>query len=116
MVGGHAHVVQPVERIGETLIAYSLGDFLGTAWWRSRWPLRIGALLAVGIGLDETAGGGRRAGIVSYDLVPFLRSQQRNREILAPIDMACSSLRHRAAFRWSTIVAHPEDVRATASD
>lgn len=116
VVGGHAHVVQPVERIGETLIAYSLGDFLGTAWRRSRWPLRIGALLAVGISLEETAGDGRRARIVSYEMVPFIRLRQRNREILAPIDMACPSLRHRAAFRWSTIVAHQEDVRATASD
>ncbi len=31
IVGHHAHVVQPVERIGDSLVAYGLGDFLGTA-------------------------------------------------------------------------------------
>ena len=31
VVGNHAHVLQPAERIGATLVAYGLGDFLGTA-------------------------------------------------------------------------------------
>lgn len=115
VVGGHAHVVQPAERIGETLVAYSLGDFLGTAWWWSRWPLRIGALLSVGIALDEAEAGARRASIVSCDMVPFLRSRREGREVLAPIDMARRSLRRRAASRWRTIFAGQENIRARAS-
>ena len=40
IVGNHAHVLQPAERIGETLVAYGLGDFLGTALPRQPWPDR----------------------------------------------------------------------------
>lgn len=116
VVGGHAHVVQPVERIGATLVAYSLGDFLGTAWWWSRWPLRIGALLSVAIGLEEPLDSARHARIVSYHMIPFLRSRQGSREVLAPIDKARPSLRHRVASHWSTIFRHQEDIRTTASD
>ncbi|BCH23753.1 metallophosphatase [Mesorhizobium sp. L-8-10] len=116
VVGGHAHVVQPAERIGETLVAYSLGDFLGTAWWWCRWPLRISALLSVGISLDKAEAGSRRAGIVSCGMVPFLRSPRGGREVLAPIDMARRSLGRRAADRWRTIFARQQDLRAAASD
>ena len=42
VVGHHAHVLQPAERLGRTLVAYGLGDFLGTALARQPWPGRLG--------------------------------------------------------------------------
>ena len=52
VVGNHAHVLQPAERIGATLVAYGLGDFLGTALPRQPWPTRVGAMLAVDVSAD----------------------------------------------------------------
>ena len=54
-------MLQPVERIGEALVAYGLGDFLGTALPRQPWPGRIGAILAVDVSADAgTRGADRR--------------------------------------------------------
>lgn len=116
IVGGHAHVVQPAERIGETLVAYSLGDFLGTAWRWCRWPLRIGALLVADVGLDETAQGRTKGNVVSYDIVPFVRSRREGREMLAPIDATGGNLRRKTEARWRTIFRGQEKIRARASD
>ncbi|WP_204272961.1 CapA family protein, partial [Enterobacter hormaechei] len=49
IVGHHAHVVQPFERIGDSLVAYGLGDFLGTALAWQPWPGRIGSILLVDV-------------------------------------------------------------------
>ncbi len=59
VVGGHAHVVQSVERFSGTLVAYGLGDFLGTALPWSPWPLRIGAMLEVEVSTDPATRGKR---------------------------------------------------------
>ena len=69
IVGHHAHVLQPAERIGGTLVAYGLGDFLGTALARLPWPGRIGAMLAV----DVSAEPATRGRVAAYELVPFFR-------------------------------------------
>ena len=84
IVGGHAHVVQPVEEIGRALVAYGLGDFLGTALPRQPWPLRIGALLAVEVSADTDTKGQ----LVSYRVVPFLREPCGRNERLLPLEAA----------------------------
>jgi poly-gamma-glutamate capsule biosynthesis protein CapA/YwtB (metallophosphatase superfamily) len=78
IVGGHAHVVQPVERFGETLVAYGLGDFLGTALPRVPWPLRMGATLDVEVSADPDAKGT----VAAYTMVPFVRRRQGRHERL----------------------------------
>ena len=82
IVGHHAHVVQPAERLGGALVAYGLGDFLGTALARQPWPGRIGVVLAVDISIDPAT----RGKIAVYRFHPFLRIRQRGNERLAPID------------------------------
>jgi hypothetical protein len=38
IVGHHAHVVQPVERVNGTVVAYGMGNFLSGMWPSSKWP------------------------------------------------------------------------------
>ena len=82
VVGGHAHVVQPVERIGDTLVAYGLGDFLGTAFARQPWPGRIGAILVVDVSVDAAT----RGAIAAYRMHFFFRLREGNRERLVPVE------------------------------
>lgn len=101
IVGGHAHVVQPVERMQDTLVAYGLGDFLGTAWTRQPWPGRIGAMLSVDVGLD----GDTRGRVVAYRLAPFFRLREGWREHLVPVGMLAGRLRGRVAGRLAALGA-----------
>ena len=38
IVGHHAHVVQPVERVNGTVVAYGMGNFLSGMWPSRMWP------------------------------------------------------------------------------
>lgn len=100
VVGHHAHVVQPVEQVGDTLVAYGLGDFLGTAWARTRWPLRIGALLVV----DVAATGPGRGRIVHHAVVPFMRLRDGLRERLVPVDDLPQDLRGKVVSRLDMVL------------
>ena len=73
IVGHHAHVLQPAERIGDALVAYGLGDFLGTVLLAGARPLTLGGILIVEISVDpETKGG-----VAAYRMVPFARKRER---------------------------------------
>lgn len=99
IVGGHAHVVQPVERMRDTLVAYGLGDFLGTAWTRQPWPGRIGAVLSVDVGLDGDA----RGRIAAYRFHPFFRLPEAGREHLVPLEALEEELRSKAIERLAAL-------------
>ena len=78
VVGGHAHVVQPVESVDGVLVAYGLGDFLGTVLPRAPRPLRVGAILSVEISADA----GTVGQVAAYRLVPVVRQRNGRRERL----------------------------------
>jgi hypothetical protein len=59
ILGHHPHFVQPVERVGKSLIAYSLGDFLFDLFWDRR--MVESALLTVTVGEE---------GIIDHRLTP----------------------------------------------
>lgn len=99
VVGHHAHVVQPVQRIEQALVAYGLGDFLGTAFARQPWPGRIGAILVVEVSADAAT----RGRIAAYSLVPFVRLRDGNRERLVPLDKVEGRLGHLARARWAAV-------------
>jgi poly-gamma-glutamate capsule biosynthesis protein CapA/YwtB (metallophosphatase superfamily) len=99
IVGGHSHVVQPVEEVGKTLVAYGLGDFLGTALPLQPWPLRIGAMLAVEVSADE----GTRGELAAYRLVPFLREGLGSHEGLLSIEAAKDSAAEKARARLGEV-------------
>ena len=104
IVGGHAHVVQPLERFGNALVAYGLGDFLGTAFSRQPWPGRIGAVLAVNVSLDEAT----RGRIAGYRLDPFFRLREGERERLVPIEALDGRLRGKVERRLATVLGRDD--------
>ncbi|KQU76588.1 metallophosphatase [Aminobacter sp. DSM 101952] len=99
VAGHHAHVVQPMAQVGQTLVAYGLGDFLGTAFARQPWPGRVGAILVADVSADAAT----RGRIASYRLVPFMRLRDGDRERLVPLDKVQGSLGERARGRWAAV-------------
>jgi poly-gamma-glutamate synthesis protein (capsule biosynthesis protein) len=99
IAGHHAHVVQPVERIGKALVAYGLGDFLGTAFLRQPWPGRIGGILIVDISADA----GTRGAIAAYRLHAFMRLRAGDHERLVPVEALESRMRSKVEDRLKAI-------------
>ncbi|MBB6464282.1 poly-gamma-glutamate synthesis protein (capsule biosynthesis protein) [Aminobacter lissarensis] len=99
VVGHHAHVVQPIGRVGDTLVAYGLGDFLGTALARQPWPGRIGAILIVDVSADAAT----RGQIASYRMAPFMRQRDGEREKMMPLDKVAGELGTKARARWQAV-------------
>ena len=99
IAGHHAHVVQPVERIGKTVVAYGLGDFLGTSLAWQPWPARIGSILIADISADPA----NRGEIAAYRLHFFMREQAGGHERLAPADAFNGPARERVSARLRAI-------------
>lgn len=99
VVGHHAHVLQPVERIGETIVAYGIGDFLGTVLPRQPWPGRLGAIFVADVSA-EPASKGR---IAAYSAVPFVRLRLRDHERLVALHEAQGRLRVLADVRFAQL-------------
>ena len=100
IAGHHAHVIQPVARIGETVCAYGLGDFLGTAWSRQPWTQRIGGILVA----DIASEGLRRGHFTGFALVPFFRIRSEGRERLLPIHRLDPALRRKVETRLAAVL------------
>ena len=99
IVGGHAHVVQPVERIGDTLVAYALGDFLGTALPRRPGPCGSGRCCR-----SRSAPTRRRQGeIAAYRVVPFLRERRGRHERLVSLEAAEGPIAEKTRQRIAAI-------------
>jgi len=99
IVGHHAHVVQPIERIDGSVIAYGLGDFLGTAFARLPWPARIGSIFIVDVSADAAT----RGMIAAYKMHFFMRLRPGSHERLMPIEALDGALKQRVAARLATI-------------
>jgi poly-gamma-glutamate capsule biosynthesis protein CapA/YwtB (metallophosphatase superfamily) len=99
IAGHHAHVLQPMERIGKALVAYGLGDFLGTAFSRQPWPGRIGGILTVDISADA----GTRGAIAAYRLHAFMRLRAGDHERLVPVEALEGMLRQKTMARLNTV-------------
>lgn len=100
IAGHHAHVLQAVERIDDTVVAYGLGDFLGTAFPRERWPARISGMLAVEVSADPST----RGRVAAYEMVPFLRVREQRRERLVPVTSLDGTLRTRVGDRLARVL------------
>ncbi|WP_095201842.1 CapA family protein [Mesorhizobium carmichaelinearum] len=99
IAGHHAHVVQPVERIGGTVVAYGLGDFLGTALARQPWPGRIGGIFFADVSADE----GTRGAIAAYRMHPFVRLRDGGSERLVPAEGLEDAMRGKVERRLRAI-------------
>jgi len=104
IAGHHAHVVQPVGRVGAVPVAYGLGDFLGTALARQPWPGRIGAIFAVDVSAEE----GSRGQVAGYRMHPFMRLRDGGRERLMPVDVLPGRLRGRVEARLARVLGSAE--------
>lgn len=67
IIGHHPHVLQPLERFGEKLCAYSMGNLNGPPKKRAGWPVKLIGLLELKI----FAEGPKKGRIQSYELHPF---------------------------------------------
>ncbi|WP_192256182.1 CapA family protein [Mesorhizobium silamurunense] len=105
VAGHHAHVVQPVERIGDTLVAYGLGDFLGTAFARQPWPGRIGSILVVDVSADAAT----RGMVAAYRLHFFMRLAKGGHERLVPVGALSGMTGQRVVARLAAIFPGQED-------
>lgn len=103
IVGQHPHVLQPMERFGRGLCAYSLGDILGTAFPRATWPTRLFGLLEIGI----RAGGPRRGEICRYRLHPWVRTYRAGREEVWAVSDLRDGLRDKIERRLRLIFPEP---------
>ncbi len=74
IAGHHPHVLMPLERFGDRLCAYSLGNLNGPALERVGWPVRLGGVLVVELG---------EAAPVAWRLVPF--AQRRGADLAADL-------------------------------
>lgn len=99
VAGHHAHVLQAIERIDGAVVAYGLGDFLGTAWTWETWPARIGGILVVDVSADRPSFGR----IVGYELVPFVRLSDGMRERLTPVAALEGAMRTKVEKRLDAI-------------
>lgn len=99
IVGHHAHVVQPVERAEDTLVAYGLGDFLGTCGRRPSWPARIGAMLVADLSTEDES----RGQVAAYGLVPFVRLRKHGQERIAAIGSLEGKARRDVEARLATV-------------
>ena len=103
IAGHHAHVMQPVERIGGTVVAYGLGDFLGTALARQPWPGRIGGIFVV----DVSADAGTRGAIAAYQMHPFVRLRGGDHERLVPVEGLEGAMRGKVEGRLRAVFPSP---------
>ncbi len=99
IAGHHAHVVQPVQWVGKTLVAYGLGDFLGTALPRQPWPGRIGGIFVVDVSADL----GKRGAIAGYRMHPFMRLRGRGHERLVPVEALAGRMKGKVETRLKAI-------------
>ncbi|WP_315924335.1 CapA family protein [Mesorhizobium sp. SP-1A] len=99
IVGGHAHVVQPVERIGSAVVVYGLGDFLGTALPLQPWPLRLGAVLTAEVSVDAATMGA----VGAYRMHFFYRRPDGAREHLLPVEALDGALRRTVLSRIEAV-------------
>lgn len=111
VVGGHAHVVQPVEAVDGALVAYGLGDFLGTVAWRTPWPMRLGAMLSVEVSAD----GESKGQVAAYRVLPFLRERRGRHERLVPVERYEGPEAGKMKDRLAVVFADPAANIAKAS-
>jgi hypothetical protein len=98
VVGHHAHVVQPVERIGRTWVAYGLGNLL--AWHTTPVPANAEGLL---VRFTFTQGAGGRFTVARAEYDPLLVARDAPIRLLdVPAALASSSYGSSTASRLRT--------------
>ena len=88
VIGTHPHVIQPLEMMGKTLIAHSLGDFLGTPLPRTPWPQHLSLAVACDVTPD--------LGMTGHEAHVYYRENRGGHERLMLIAELPGDLREKA--------------------
>jgi hypothetical protein len=110
IAGTHAHVIQPIEISGKTLVAYSLGDFLGSVLAHSPWPLKLSMALAVDFHPDMPHG----SRIAGYEAHLFFRARSGGRERIDMLDELPGRERGRAQRLAERVLGGPPEIPVPA--
>jgi poly-gamma-glutamate synthesis protein (capsule biosynthesis protein) len=105
IVGTHPHVVQPLAQIGTSLVAYSLGDFVGSVLARTPWPLRLSMALAV----DFVPGMPCGARIAGYESRLYFRDAVDGRENIDWVETLPALRRKRCETLIARIMRSAEE-------
>ena len=100
IVGHHAHVLQPVDFIGQVPVAYGVGDFLGTALAWQPWPGRIGGIFIVDVSTEPESFGK----VAAYRMHSFVRLRDGRRERLMPVTALAGASRERVEGRLARVL------------
>lgn len=98
IIGSHPHVLQPLEWIGSTLCAYSLGNFCSGLG--SSWAARMCNVIVVDIGTEGDA----RGKVVGYEVHLFAQVDDGERVRLLPLEAAPERLRARIKNRAAAVL------------
>ncbi len=101
VVGHHPHVIQGVERFGDTAVLYSCGNAVSNAFCARRWPCRLGLLFEVRIRCE-----GERALLAGYRAEPFL-FERRGSHATLKILSASGDVPERVKKRLSLLFPDP---------
>ena len=99
VISTHPHVIQPLEMIGKTLAAHSLGDFLGTPLPRTPWPQHLSLALAC----DATPG----LRLTGYAAQVYFRVDQGGHERLMLIGELTGKMRERVSALAGRVIGAP---------
>ena len=108
IVGTHPHVVQPLAQIGAALVAYSLGDFVGSVLARTPWPLRLSMALSV----EVMPGMPRGARIAGYEARLYFRHAVDGCEQIEWVETLPARRRKRCEALIARIMRSAEDTLA----
>ncbi|MGE0710488.1 MAG: CapA family protein [Planctomycetota bacterium] len=98
LVGHHPHVLQPLERWGDALCHYSLGNFISI---QLTWPTKLTSLLEVHV----LKAGGRRGRVCGYRQVPLALVGGAGERRLVTLDDAPEELRAACLRRLDLLFA-----------
>ena len=96
VAGHHQGRLQPLERVGDALVAYGLGIFHGPVQRRDV-AQSVGAMLVA----DVSTVSWERGKLAAYEMFPFARLAEGNHERIVPIDALPESLRQEAAATYA---------------
>lgn len=108
IVGTHPHVVQPLAQEGAALVAYSLGDFVGSVLAHTPWPLRLSMALAV----EVVPGMPHGARIAGYEARMFFRHAVDGCEEIDWVETLPAHRRKRCETLIARIMRNAEDTSA----
>ena len=83
VVGHHPHVLQPIENINGQFSFYSLGNLNGPSFPVMGWPIKLGAILQVELGITEDG----KLKLAKYELTPFTQEKIKDNIHLKALDM-----------------------------